>query len=174
VSISSLTDAITYNCSAYADNGSATGGQAWSAAVKGITIDNTAPVCSISVSYPIIHKDGPQLLTWSITDALSLVSNSVTITRPSPGSVLSYTSATATSLLFSDSNTTYVGTYSLSASGTDRAGNTCSATTSFKADQPGGTFTVPTETETTTNNTKTIVIIALVLIGAFLLFRKKK
>jgi hypothetical protein len=108
----------------------------------GITIDNTDPVCSISVDYPLIHSGGPQYVTWSVTDALSLVSNSEAITVPSPGTQITDTSATGTSVALTAVNTSYVGTWYLNAYGIDRAGNTCNATTTFISDQPGGSVTI--------------------------------
>lgn len=171
VSLTTYTDGLSYNCSAYADNQTE---QIFSVASKNITIDSTSPVCSISVSYPLIHKDGPQYLTWSITDALSLVGSNTYVNRPSPGTQLSYTSVSATSLFLSGINTTYVGDWGLSAYGIDRAGNTCNATTTFVSDQPGGTVTIEDGISPEQPNYGMILLIIAVVIALVVIFSNKR
>ncbi|CAK0757070.1 putative Ig-like domain-containing protein [Azospirillaceae bacterium] len=173
VTLTGSQDGINWNCSAFADNGTQTAaGTGWSvASIKNITFDSTSPVCSISKTYPTIHKDGPQTVTWSVTDALSLLSNSEAITRPSPGSQITDANAVAT-YTWNQANTSYLGTWYLNAYGIDMAGNTCNATTTFLVDQAGGTVTVP-GTTTGTNNTKTILILAGIGLVLWLVFKKK-
>ncbi len=72
VNISSLTDALKlYNCSAYADNGSAADVK-WSAAVRNITIDDTVPNVSFSGQTNTINNgnySGTIILNVSVVDA---------------------------------------------------------------------------------------------------------
>ncbi len=63
-----------YNCSAYADNGTATlgAGLTWSLAVKNISIDNTAPVVSFSA---IVSTNDNALTNHNYTKSLVLILN---------------------------------------------------------------------------------------------------
>ena len=75
VTITGFTDAINYNCSAFADNGTQTAaGTGWTvASIKNITIDNTAPNVSFAVQTNAINNgnySGIITLNASVNDLI--------------------------------------------------------------------------------------------------------
>lgn len=140
-----------------------------------VTIDNTAPVCSVTLAYPSISYQGVQMITWSVTDALQLVTSTQTITAPSASGNLAYTVAGGSSTTIQGPQTAYSGNWNASDYGVDRAGNTCSASKAFSSYVPGNTQnqnTAGTGTSGTPNYKAIAVIGGLALIG-YLLVKKK-
>ena len=173
VSISGQTDALTWNCSAYADNGSVNG-RKWSAAIPVITFDSTAPVCTIEAMKNQIPYKGTIDITWSITDALALKTSHMTVDGPELASLIIDTTATTTRTLLSQ-ETKYVGTWNVNASGTDNSGNVCTlASDTFKTylpDQVGAPeYEEPTEPTGIPSN---LLLIGIVIVVLWLIFRKK-
>jgi len=132
-SITGLTDGMTYNFSAYADNGT---DQQWSTGVGLITIDNTKPTCTLKKIYNNPEYKGLQELIWTSSDALSLVSTVTTIDRPQSGSDMVYTDANRDLTLLS-TDTNFVGEWTATTVATDRAGNTETCTSTWKTDSGG-------------------------------------
>lgn len=175
-SISSLTDAMTYNvsCSVYNQTG-ATSTLNSTLSAGSITFDSTIPVCSVSLAYPSISYMGVQTITWGVTDALSLVSGSETITSPSGANNQAYSVTGASTTTISGTQTDESGNWNASIVGTDRSGNTCSASQIFSSYVPGGkqTTTTTSTTGTTPVNTQTILIIGGIALLAYFLTKKK-
>ena len=97
--------------------------------VGGITIDNTAPVISVTKQRNRISWGMTQQVTWSIVDALGGFDTTdvCTLTKVN-GDTVSKTSSPAT-FTFGDMN--QVGTYTFNCTGTDYTGNLGYASTTF-------------------------------------------
>ena len=89
------------------DNGT---DQEWAFEASGVTFDSTSPVCSLTRKHPSIPYKGVQSLTWSITDALSLVSNEAVVDGPGTQTNVSYSTAVTTQTLTSQ-DTGYIGNW---------------------------------------------------------------
>lgn len=188
VSITGFTDSLaSYNCSAYADNGTATTGQAFSVAVNGITIDNTAPTCDLRRVYGNqIGLQGIQEIIWSSSDAISLISTAVNLN--SAGTATAYTDASR-DLILQGSSLSTAGDYGVDLVTTDRAGNTCTPSavnwtvytpgtsgTSAAPSAPAGSFSLFGKggidfSNPQTRNTAIFIIVVIVVIAALV---KKK
>jgi len=136
VSISALTDAMIYNvsCNVYNDT---TLNSTYSAG--NITFDSTDPTCDLSKKHSKPAYKGIQELTWSSSDALSLVSTAITIDRPQTGSDMTYTDASRTLTLLS-TDTPYIGDWTTTVVATDRSGNTATCTETWKTYLPNGEY----------------------------------
>lgn len=172
ISTSAFTDSsaytfycVAYNVTALFEN---------STMNTGITVDNTAPVCSVSLAYPYIDYQGVQIITWSVTDSLGLVTNTQTITAPSSAGNLAYTVANSSSTTIKGTQTAYSGNWNASSYGVDRSGNTCSASKAFSSVVPNGNVQTTTGTSGTTPvNTRTLLIIGGIALLAYFLLKKK-
>jgi len=176
-SITSVTDALAYNCSVFLDNAS-TAGQQWATAAMKITFDSTVPVCSMEALSNRIPYKGVIDLKWSATDALSLKTASTTIDGPQDQTTVTDTTAVTTRTLTSQ-ETKYIGDWTVTLTGTDKAGNTCTASDTFKSYMPDGPGTPGYEEETTTGigslfQNKTLLLIVVIVAIYFLFFNKKK
>ncbi|MFH1337249.1 MAG: PGF-pre-PGF domain-containing protein [Nanoarchaeota archaeon] len=102
-------------------------------ATRVLIVDTTAPSVSLSVSVSSIHQSESILISCATSDSLSGVANTSlpSVTKPTGAPV----SASCNSY-FTD--TTEVGTYSVSYSATDDASNTGTASTSFSVVGGGG------------------------------------
>ncbi|MFA6073984.1 MAG: hypothetical protein WC758_07755 [Candidatus Woesearchaeota archaeon] len=169
ISLASLTDLMTYNCSGYVDNGT---DQEWAFMTTAnlITKDATSPVCTVSVPLSNVPNQGSQVVTWSITDALSLVSSNQNITGPTGFTTLTSTNAVS-STEFSLQN--LVGSWSSDVLGTDRAGNTCLGTVDFTSyNNDYGSNYIPPVTPGT--DFKPILILAGIGAAIYFFIIKKK
>ena len=169
--ISGFDETMTYNisCNVYTETG-ADSTLNLTISVAGITFDHTDPLCSlIRQSRTIAWKD-TQLITWTSSDALSLVSTAVYVDRPEEGSTMSYTDTNRVLTLLSQ-DTKYLGDWTVNITGTDRPGNTCTAEVTFKTYMPDGEIWEPTEPKKDTG--KTLLLLAIVGIVAYFIFKKK-
>lgn len=171
-SISALTDGATYNFTCTAVNSSA---DMNSTGVALVTIDNTKPVVSISTDVPQISLKRPITLTWSDTDAISLYSTAVSLVSPDTNkcATLSYTTSTGTHL-YQDDQTNCAGTWTATITGTDYAGNTKSASTTFDVTTPDGKFIGDKSLQpysSSSNNSWILIVVVIIII--ILLVRKK-
>lgn len=167
VNIASYTDGLAiYNCSAYADNST---DQAWSAAKRYITIDNTAPVCSATVANGRIPIQSTVNPTWSVTDALSLLSNNENITGPTGFTTLTYTEATKTFTQMLG----LPGTYTINVLGEDTAGNKCTASREVIVYQQGGSSTIPSGALGGTKNYTVFIVLGIAGLVIYLITKKK-
>jgi hypothetical protein len=171
VSVAALASGITYNATCLMSN--ATDSVYSTTSVAGITVDNTAPTCTISVPVSNVPNQGSQTVTWSVTDDLSLVSNNQNITGPTGFTMLTSTSAVS-STTFSLNNK--VGSWKSNVLGTDRAGNSCLGTVSFTSynNAYGEGYNGATTTPTGTTNTKTVLLVLGALAVIYFIFKKKK
>ncbi len=135
-----------------------------------ITIDSTDPLCTLDRKYGRPAYKGIQELTWTSSDALSLISTAVTIDRPQTGSDMSYTDTSKTLTLLS-TDTNYVGDWITTLIATDRAGNTVTCTEDWKSYMPNGEGTPGYEE--TDSNKRLLVIVIILAGGLYLIFKKK-
>ena len=170
VAITSTNDGTGYNISCMMDNGT---DQVYSTEIAStdIMLDSTDPVCNVSVLHPTIAYKGNQLITYYSSDAIERASTSLVIDGPGK-----YTTVTATGangpLEFGSNDTKYVGSWSLDLTVTDRAGNTCTDSATFKSYMPDGVGEIGAEPEG--KDPKGILIIAGLAVLAYLYFGKKK
>lgn len=169
------TETMTYNCSAFLDNGSTAGQAWWSASMPGgqaigITFDSTAPVCSIEAMQSKIPYKGIIDIKWSVTDAVSLVSAAISIDGPQDQTTITDSDAVETRTLTTQ-ETKYVGSWTVSALGTDRPGNACTTVTdTFKSYLPGEEEpTAPTGV-----SSQTLLLIGIGAVVIYLIFFRKK
>ena len=167
IAIDGLTEVATYNISCAVYN-STTLNTTVSKAT--ITFDSTDPVCSLIRQSKTIDWKGTQLITWTSSDALELVSTLVTIDRPEDGADMTYTDANRALTLLSQ-DTKYVGDWTVTITGTDRAGNTCTSSETFKSYLGDGEIWEPTAPKKDTG--KTVLLIVIVGIVAYFIFKKK-
>jgi len=122
-------DGTDYDVTCYADNGS---DQVLSNAHIGMMFDSTDPICNITREHGNIEWKGTQSITWDSSDAIERVTTAVTIDGPEDQTSLTDADASEVRTLTSQ-DTKYVGDWNASMVVTDRAGNTCSASTTFKS-----------------------------------------
>ncbi len=169
VTITATNDGTNQNISCYADNGTVQSYSAETAATH-IMLDTTDPLCSlVRLSRTIAWKD-TQLITWTSSDAIELVSTAVTIDRPQDGSDMTYTDANRV-LTLTSQDTKYLGDWTTTITGTDRPGNTCTETVTFKSYMPDGDIWEAGEPEK--DKGKTLLLILIVCIVAYFIFKKK-
>lgn len=178
-SISSLSDATTYNVTCKLDNGTAT---VESPGVL-MAIDNTDPSVSLSLKSSSMSTGRTQELTWSSSDATTgLASVTVSVTSPNSDkcSTETWTDESGTSVQVTD--TSCVGTYTVTITATDEAGNSATSTETFKASYPGesngnlGTNFFKTSSEggeDGTGSPKTAIVIIIAIIVIYFFTRKK-
>lgn len=162
------TEATTYNISCKIQNGTTLNS---TVSAAGITIDGTNPSCSIKIKSPRIPYKGIQDVTWESADSLSLVSTLVTINRPQSGADMTYTDASRTLTLLS-TDTNYWGDWTTTVLATDRTGNTCTGTTTFKSYLPDGDIEEAYEQEEK-SDLKGLLIVIGIGVGLYFLFKDK-
>ena len=121
----------------------------WNSTTTYFTVDVTAPSVSITLSETSLYVNNGVTITCSASDATSgVASSSVSVRKPS-GSTVSATSGA------SFSSTSEEGTYTVTCSATDNAGNSRSTTSTFTTtNRPtggggtGGGGTTPTQSAT--------------------------
>ena len=167
IAIDGLTELATYNISCAVYNLTTLNTTVSKAT---ITIDSTDPLCSLVRQSKTIDWKGTQLITWTSSDALSLVSTAVTIDRPEDGADMTYTDANRALTLLSQ-DTKYVGDWTVTMTGTDRPGNTCTETVTFKSNYGDGETWEPTAPKKDVG--KTVLLLLIVGIVAYFIFKKK-
>ena len=98
---------------------------------RNITIDTTPPTVSLSLSASWVYQGDSITISCSASDNVGVASSSLRVKKPSGTTV----SATCNSA-FTD--TTQLGTYTVTYSASDAAGNSASKNTSFTVVSPGG------------------------------------
>ena len=167
MSVTGVTDGIDYNVSCFADNGTDQQVSTWN---KNITFDSTSPVCSLSRTHSKFAWKDTQLITWSATDAVSLVSTAVDVDGPEDQTTLQYTD-TSRALTLTSQDTKYVGDWTANMTGTDRPGNTCTASATFKSYMPGEVDEEPTEP---TDRAGKLLLLAIIVGIIWWISSKKK
>ncbi len=171
VSISALTDATTYNISCSVFNATGATPQA-SASVAVVTFDSTNPSCTLTGDHLTIPYKGSIALSWTSSDALSLVSTAVYIDGPQTQTTITDTDANEVRTLTSQ-DTKYFGDWTVNITGTDRSGNTCIESFNFSSYLPDGVDWVeePVKSKDTGKIALGIIIVGIVI---YLAFIKKK
>jgi hypothetical protein len=136
------------------------------------TVDYTDPVCTVTRQSPKISYKGVQQLSWSVTDALSLVSNAEYVDGPQSQTTLSYSTA-VNSVTLTSADTGYTGDWLVNVTGTDRSGNTCYAEATWASTVPGSAVTTTT-TATSQKDYTSLIVIALIIVGIVVLAKRKK
>jgi len=131
VTITGTNDGINQNISCYADNGSSLVYSTEIAATN-IMLDSTDPVCNMSILHPSIAYKGLQTINWFSSDAIERVSTSMSIDGPGSQTTITETDQNGPKELLS-TDTKYSGDWIASLTVTDRAGNTCTASETFKS-----------------------------------------
>lgn len=183
-SIESLSDLLTYNFTCYADNGT---DKVYSTGIKSVGIDNTEPVTTLIVKSPTMSTSRTQELTWTSSDATSgLTSTTVTVAKPSSSCASeSWTTAAGTSQQVVDSSCD--GTYTVTLTATDTAGNVKTSTATYKATYPGakrgGASTLSSGignigsgigSQGIGSDNGTVVVVAIALICLLWLYNRRK
>lgn len=177
ISVSSLSNLATYNFSCRAENATSI---VWSTGLTGITIDNTAPVMSLSVKPTSAGYGSVIQYKCSSADGLdSSAATTISVTHPTGDSKTSTTLIAGTSDYIGFTDTDYAGTYTFTCTDTDYAGNTGTSTqtvsigagASRKASVTKDS-TVATQAQASSNNSILIIFIILGIVG-YLLFKKK-
>jgi len=172
VTITSTNDGINQNISCYADNGTSLVYSEEIAATN-IMLDSTDPVCNMSILHPSIAYAGLQTINWFASDAIEWVSSSMVIDGPGSQTTITETCQNGPFELTS-TDTKYNGDWTATLTVTDRAGNTCTASETFKSqllgydEEYGEVLTVPSK-----GNGKTLLILAALGVGAYFVFKKK-
>lgn len=176
-SIESLADALTYNFTCYSDNGT---DQVTSTGIGSVGIDNTAPSLSLTLLKSSIDAHGLQTLTWTSTDATSgLASTNISSATPSTDRCPTESWSTSSGTEQQMENVDCDGTYTITLTSTDTAGNTATTTDTFKistsgfsdfSDLGGEMFDRDGDTGTNKNG----IVIVLVIIGVGYLVTRKK
>ena len=174
IGITGLTDLATYNISCDVRN-STTLNTTVSKAT--ITIDSTSPVCSLVRAHSNFAWKDTQLITWSITDAVGLDTTgltTITVDRPEDGSDMTYTD-TSRALTLTSQDTKYIGDWSVSLTGTDRPGNTCTPSVTFRSYLPNGDIWEAGAPKAPVDMGKTVLLLLIIgTIVYFVFFNKKK
>lgn len=170
VDIQAADDGLNQNLSCYANNAT-DGVYSDQKTCSAVTLDSTDPICSLVRLSKTIAWKGTQKITWSSSDATSLVSTAVYVDRPESGSTLSYTDTSRTLTLLSQ-DTKYLGDWTANITGTDRPGNTCTVEVTFKTYMPDGVgeIGVPAPKKDTG---KTLLLLLIVGIALYFIFKKK-
>ena len=136
-----------------------------------ITIDSTDPVCDLTKKHSKPAYKGIQELTWSSSDALSLISTAVIIDRPQEGDDLTYTDTSRT-LTLSSQDTKWLGDWTTTLIATDRSGNTATCTETWSTYLPNGAIEDAREEESKTD-IKGLAIVILLVGGLYLIFKDR-
>ena len=162
-SVTSLTDAATYNFTCQAKNMSNT--VANSSGVAGITIEDTIPTCTSGASLITrknIEQGMTQTLTCACTDVIdSSPTHTRTITQPGATTV----AVTSSPYTAKGSDIQKIGQYTFTCLGTDYAGNSVTNTNTFRVDTDDDTNPVVISTlDTSPKRTTTMILIIAGLI----------
>jgi len=174
ISIESLSDALTYNFTCYADNGT---DQEWSTSNAKVGIDNTDPTYTFVLTKPSrANFKGTQRLSWTTADATSGVETvAVTVTSPNTDTCTTQSWST-TSGSDTEVKLDCAGDYTAAMTVTDNAGNSVTTTDEFKVYAPGekvvsddgtvsfGAFSIFGEGEEAKGSLKVIAVIALIVL----------
>jgi len=166
--ITGLTELATYNISCQIRNLTTLNATVSKAT---ITIDSTDPLCSLVRLSDTIEWKDTQLITWTNTDAVELVSTLVTIDRPEDGADLTDTDANDARTLTSQ-ETKYVGDWTVTLLGTDRPGNTCTETVTFKSTYGDGE--IWEAGEPSVDKGKNLLLLIILGVVLWVIFGKKK
>lgn len=174
-----LTSGIrTYNISCQVSNGtSATRTLNSTLTVSAVTIDNTAPVVSITSDISQISIKRQAIISWSSSDATSQLKTS-TITIISPDTVRcptkSYSTAINSAILI-DQETVCTGYYNATIYAEDYSGNSNRANVQFRVSAPDGKFigeeTIAPISDKGNNKIVIVLIIAFII---FLIWKSRK
>ncbi len=182
-SIEALGDALIYNFSCYGDNGTT---QKMSPAVAVVGIDNTAPTKTLTWDKPSVVFGSPHEISWTTADATSgIASVSVAVVPPNTDKCISqtYTDEDFTAKQFLDTDCD--GTYTVTLTATDTAGNVATKEDTFDVLYPGAPVAGGLGSDlagslgqkaqgTKGTNTKTIVIFGVLVAVIYFLIIKKK
>ena len=136
ITLQAADDGAGQNISCFLDNGTA---QAYTAeiAATGVMLDSTNPVCNVSVEHSTIAYKGNQKIIYYGSDVIEWVTSSLVIDGPGKQTTVTATGANGP-IEFGSNDTKYTGSWALALTVTDRAGNTCSASATFKSYMPNG------------------------------------
>jgi len=165
VSISSLSDATTYNFTCYVDSGSA---QETSASSYPVTIDNTDPSVSIVVKEASTTTGRYVTYTTSLSDATSGLDGTETCTATDPEGTSHSLSTSASGVSFELDRLISSGTWTFSCTATDEAGNTATSTDTVRVSAQGDVEVV----SGTSNNIVMIVAVIVLIWIIWALFKK--
>ncbi len=170
IAITALTELATYNISCDVRNLTTLNTTVSKAT---ITIDSTDPLCSLVNLHDTFAWKGTQLLTWTNTDAVELVSTLVTIDRPEDGADLTDADANEARTLTSQ-ETKYIGDWTATILGTDRPGNTCTETVNFKSYLGDGEIWEAGEPAAPVDKGKIFLFLIVAAVALYFVFNKKK
>lgn len=171
ISITSLTDATTYNitCAVVLTNAT----EEYADGITPITFDSTKPTCTVTKAKSFIEIiNEPNTLTCSCSDAIdSAAVNTRTLTKPS-GSV----TITTDSYVTKSGDTDQVGKYTYACYSTDDAGNVATtASTTFNGDTSEEVdSTVGQVKSSIQNNTMMYSIIGAIVVVLLVVFLLNK
>lgn len=169
VDIQSADDGTAQNISCYAQNATV-GAYSLEISCHDVMLDSTDPVCNVSVLHPSIAYKGNQKITYYSSDAIEWVSTSLTIDGPGKQTTITATAQNGPIDLGSN-DTKYTGDWALAMTVTDRAGNTCTDSATFKSYMPDG-LGLGEEPDKADN--RTILIVVVLALLAWMFFGKKK
>ena len=169
VSITSLTDATTYNISCQVRNLTTLNTTVSNASIM---LDSTSPLCSINGDHNNIPWKGIIEITWTSSDAIERVSTAVDIDGPQDQTTVSYTDANKVLDLLSQ-DTKYVGDWTTNMTVTDRAGNTCTASYTFKSYLPSIDGVAPVTPAEPRDKKGILLLLGIVGVVAYFIFKKK-
>lgn len=172
IDISSFTETSTWNISCDVRNGTGANSLNQTISVASVTIDSTAPLCTLTGDHKTIPWKGIIQLDWTSSDAVSLVSTSTTIDGPQDQTTITDTD-TSDSRTLTSQETAYWGDWTVTTTATDRPGNTATCTYEFSSYLPDDVSGEGEVTPKAPLNTGTIVI-GLLIIGAIAYFVMKK
>lgn len=169
VTITSANDGINQNISCYVSNSSRATYSAEISATR-IMLDSTDPICSMSILSPSIGYAGLQTINWETSDAIEWVSTSMVIDGPQDQTTITETGQNGPRELLS-MDTKYSGEWTASLTVTDRAGNTCTESETFKSQLSGYVEDEPVAP--TVPSKGILLIIAGIGVALYFVFKKK-
>ncbi|KKK48099.1 hypothetical protein LCGC14_3148560, partial [marine sediment metagenome] len=170
IAITALTELATYNISCDVRNLTTLNTTVSKAT---ITIDSTDPLCSLVNLHDTFAWKGTQLLTWTSSDAVELVSTLVTIDRPEDGADLTDADANEARTLTSQ-ETAYIGDWTVTILGTDRPGNTCTETVTFDSYLGDGVGEIGAVPAAPSDKGKIFLFAIVAAVALWFIFGKKK
>ena len=173
VTISGYEDGLNYSIMCQA-NSTVSSTDENSSVTSSLTFDSTVPICTLTGDHITIPYKGNILLSWTSSDALSLISTLVTIDGPQDQTTISDTDTNEDRTLTSQ-DTKYIGDWVVSIGARDRASNVCNTTYTFESYLPNGDIWEAGEPVAATKDRGliTLGIIALGLIAWFAFGKRK-